>query len=169
MQKRRSSFLARVLVNVKCLCVGLYSCVCPGELGSARGLSHNFHSALTTTWQGTVTDSVFLKLLYGQPEHKTKSSESPWTTQQVPYSANPQGTQIHNLRYQPNLVKTKEKGGIGRVTLGKCVVTWEHWLSTLVAHQNHLGPLKKSRCPGCAQDQLNQDLGEMELKHQDWF
>lgn len=60
--------------------------------------------------------SVLFKLLYGQSEHKMEPSESPWNAPQLPYSA---GQEPCPEISEPNLGKTKEKGRIRTVTLGK--------------------------------------------------
>jgi len=94
-----------------------------------------------------------------------KPSESPWTTQQVPYSAN-------SDPYPEILAKLSEDKRERRKR--------ESYLREVCCHMGTLavnlgctleppGTFKKIQMPRLSPSQLNQDLGEMELKHQDCF
>lgn len=88
--------------------------------------------------------SVLFKLLYDQSEHKTEPSESPWNAQQLHYSACPEPCPEIS---EPDLGKTKEKGRMKTVTLGKL----SHMMGRLVLNFGYTlelsGSFKKIQMP----------------------
>lgn len=96
-----------------------------------------------------------------------KPSESPWTAQQVPYSNNSDLCP----EILPKLSENKRERTNNRESYLREV---RCHMGTLTGHQpgcilEPSGTFKKIQIPGCTEDQLNQDLGEIELKHQGCF